>query len=178
MPTSKTLYLLRHAKAETGSATLDDHERGINQQGLDACVVIGKYITEAGISPDLVLCSTAKRAKTTWALVREASKNTSKQEFTDMLYLASANEVVKQLMCLPESIHSVMVVGHNPGLHQLSLDLSKKADDATIDRLMLKFPTCALATIDLGETSWEGMAQAHGSLKAFVTPRFLTESAS
>lgn len=178
MASSKTVYILRHAKAETGSATLDDHERGINQQGLDACVVIGKYMASESIIPDLVLCSTAKRAKTTWALVRETSKNTSKQEFTDMLYLASANEVVKQLMCLPESISSVMVVGHNPGLHQLSLNLAKKADDATLDRLMLKFPTCALATIDLGETSWEEMARAHGSLKAFVTPRFLTENAS
>lgn len=176
MPTSKTVYILRHAKAETGSATQDDHDRGLIQQGLDACLVIGKYMADQAINPDLVLCSTAKRAKITWSLVREASKNTSKQEFTDMLYLASANEVVKQLMCLPESITSVLVVGHNPGLHQLSLNLAKKADDAMLDRLMMKFPTCAMATIDLGETSWEEMARSSGSLKAFVTPRFLTET--
>ena len=130
MANTKTLYLLRHAKAETGTATQDDHDRGLNQQGLEACQIMGQYIAGRAMVPQLVLCSTAKRAKTTWSLVREASRNTSKQEFSDMLYLASANEVIKQLMCLPEDVSSVMVVGHNPGLHQLSLTLSKRGDDA------------------------------------------------
>jgi phosphohistidine phosphatase len=173
MPVSKTLYILRHAKAETGSATQDDHDRGLNPQGLEACQIMGKYLAGHAIVPQLVLCSTARRAKTTWSLVREAGRNGSRQEFSDALYLASANEVIKQLMCLPEEISSVMVVGHNPGLHQLSLTLSRRGDDALIDRLTMKFPTCALATINLGATRWERMNEAAGTLVDFVTPRLL-----
>ena len=176
MPLTKTLYILRHGKAETGSATLDDHERGLNQQGIDACAVIGKYMVDKAIKPDLVLCSTAKRAKTTWNLVKEASKCTSKQEFTDALYLASANEIVKHLACLPETMSSVMVVGHNPGLHQLCLNVSKQGDEDLLELLMMKFPTCAFATIDLGDTLWEQMVHANGRLAIFVTPRLLSSS--
>ena len=170
----KILYILRHAKAEVGSATLDDHERALNEQGVAACEVIGKYMADQAVNPGLVLCSTAKRAKETWALVKEASGLQAQQEYTDRLYLASANEMVGQLAQLPDSVASVMIVGHNPGLHQLCLALAKKGDEKSLDQLHMTFPTCAFAAIDLGETAWRDIALVDSALKTFVTPSLLS----
>src|SRR4051812_16331427 len=116
MPSGKKLYILRHAKAETGSASQDDHDRDLNDQGIKACAVMGYYLSRQPVVPQLVLCSTAKRAKETWRLVKAASKLKIPEEFSDRLYLASANEVLNQLAMLPETLSTVMVVGHNPGL--------------------------------------------------------------
>ena len=170
----KRLYILRHAKAETGSPSQDDHERGLVEQGFAACDVMGKYIKNQAIVPALILCSTAKRALETWKLVKNSSKINAPEEVTDRLYLASANEILGQLASMPETVDSVMIVGHNPGLHQLCLALAKKGDEGLFDRLHLKFPTCALASIDLGEVAWRDIASSDGVLKAFITPRILS----
>lgn len=169
----KTLIILRHAKAETGSASQDDHERGLNDIGVAACAIVGKYIAGQRISPDTVLCSTALRARATWALVKKAAGIGPPEEFTDRLYLASANETLNLLAALPETARSVMLVGHNPGFHQLCLTLARKGDEALLDRLVLKFPTCALAVIELGEGEWKDVAQAQSALQSFVTPKML-----
>ncbi len=166
----KTLYILRHGKAETGSASQDDHERTLNDQGIKACAVMGKYLASQPVAPQLILCSDAKRTQNTWKLVKEASKLSVPEEYTDRLYLASANEVLNQLSSLPETISAVLVVGHNPGLHQLSINLAKKGDEALIDRLLLKFPTCAMSTVELGPVLWRDIFHADSTLKAFTTP--------
>ncbi len=62
----KTLYILRHAKTETGNAAQEDHERAINERGIEAARLMGKYLARHGILPDQVLCSTAERATQTW----------------------------------------------------------------------------------------------------------------
>jgi phosphohistidine phosphatase len=74
---------------------------------------------------------------------------------------------------LDESVTRVMIVGHNPGLHQFCLKLAKSGDAGLMDNLHIKFPTCSFAGIALGYTPWRELAHAHGELKIFVNPSML-----
>src|SRR5262249_45132842 len=116
MPPSKTLYILRHAKAEPAAANQDDHESGLNERRTLAGLGMGKYFVRQLIMPDNVLCSTAERAFRTWAYVQEAYKQPPSVEYSERLYLASANETVTLLSATDENIRQLMIVGHNPGL--------------------------------------------------------------
>ena len=130
-----------------------------------------KYLVRHGIQPDLVLCSTAERASQTWGHVEEAFKVVPPVEYSERLYLASANEIISQLADIPDGVQRLMIVGHNPGLHQLCLKLTKKGAEHLLDMIVLKFPTCAFAAIELGDIAWSELARAQGELTAFVTPK-------
>jgi phosphohistidine phosphatase len=173
MSSQKILYILRHAKAETGTAQQEDHDRHITQVGVDAASAMGAHFVQAGLQADHVICSTAVRACETWAVVKQALKQDIPEEFSDRLYLASVNETLQLLAQVPETVRRLLIVGHNPGLHQFSLKLAKSGDPRLMDTLGLKFPTCAFATIALGDTPWRELAFAHGELKGFVTPSML-----
>ena len=169
----KTLYILRHAKAEAGNATQGDHERMLAERGVDAADHMGKYLVRRSIVPELVLCSTAQRASQTWEHVQQAYKVAPPLEYSERAYLASPNELLFLISQIPESVSSLLIVGHNPGLHQLCLKLAKHGDDDALDRVTLKFPTCAFAAIDLGVVAWSDVARAEGTLTLFVTPKSL-----
>lgn len=173
MSSQKILYILRHAKAETGSAQQDDHDRHLTQRGMDAARAMGQHFTQLGVRPDMVLCSTAARAKETWQMVREASGRDVPEEYSERLYLASVNETFQLISQMREEVRRLLIVGHNPGLHQFSLKLAKSGNGQLLDTLGIKFPTCAFATVALGDTLWKDIAFAHGELKGFVTPSML-----
>lgn len=172
MSAQKTLYILRHAKAEVGAAGQDDRDRGLTERGVEAARGMGKYFVKHGIKPDKILCSGARRTRDTWSHISEAFPQMQAVEYSDKLYLSSAAETLSLISTLPEAIHSLMLIGHNPGFHQLALKLAKKGEDDTLDLLALKFPTCALATIKL-DLPWFAMNHASGELKSFITPKLL-----
>lgn len=169
----KYLYILRHAKAETGAPAQDDHTRSLTDVGRNAAHAMGEFFHRQGVRLDKVICSTAVRARETWDSVMETYGQQPPLEYSDRLYLASVNEMTQLLAQLDESATRVMIVGHNPGLHQFCLKLAKSGTPALMDTLHIKFPTCAFAAIALGETPWRELAHAHGELKAFVTPSML-----
>jgi phosphohistidine phosphatase len=175
MSDQKTIYILRHAKAETGASYQDDHERKLSQRGCDAARAIGYYLARQSIRPDMVICSTATRARETWDCVLETYSRDVQVEYSDRLYLASANETMQLMAQTPETISRLLLVGHNPGLHQFCLKLAQAGAASLLDTLAIKFPTCAFATIALGRTSWRDIAQTKGELKGFVTPSMLTD---
>jgi phosphohistidine phosphatase len=171
MKTEKTLYLLRHAKAEAGSAAKEDHDRALIPRGLKAAETMGKYMAAEGIRPQKILCSTAARARETWEKAEAAiGPKKGSVEYTKKLYLASANETRALIAHMPESVHSLLIVGHNPGLHQLAVALAHSGDKQLLELLHLKFPTGALATITFSGT-WHARAKA--ALKGFITPKLL-----
>lgn len=169
---AKTIAILRHAKAEVGAAHQDDHSRKLAPRGIEAAQIMGAYMFKEGIKPQKVICSDAMRTRETWAQI-ESIYCPPDIEYTRKLYMASANEMLLLLAALPEEISSVMLIAHNPGVHQLSLKLAKNGDEGLIDMLHLKFPTCALTIVDLAETPWANVASAQGTLKDFVTPKML-----
>lgn len=166
----KILYILRHAKAEAGSATQDDHERGLMERGVNAALAMGEYMQKQNIVPDRVLCSTAVRAKETWRYVGEHCTPKHPVEYIPKLYMASANEIRGVLAKLPDAVSSALVVGHNPGIHQLALKLALDGDDALLDTLSIKYPTCTLTAIAFDDP-WSELSG--GTLERFITPKML-----
>ena len=173
MSSQKILYILRHAKAEVGSAHQEDHDRHITPVGIDAAVAMGHHFVREGLRLDLAICSTAVRARETWDEVQKIYERDVQTDFNDRLYLASANETIRLVAGVNETVQRLLIVGHNPGLHQFSLKLAKSGSASLMDTIGIKFPTCAFATVALGDTPWKDVAFAHGELKGFVTPSML-----
>jgi len=172
MIAQKILTILRHAKAETGAPSQDDHERALTKRGQEAAQVIGRYLAGRALQPDRVLCSTSARTRETWEEVQDVYPAAPTADYTEKLYLASPNEILNLIAHTRESVSHLMVVGHNPGLHQLCLKLAHLGDEKALEEMALKFPTCAFAVIAI-DTPWREIGRAHGRLAAFVTPKML-----
>lgn len=173
MATQKILYILRHAKTETGSLSQQDHDRALVERGEKAAQILAGYLFKHNIRPDKVLCSDAVRTKQTWKHIAALYPQPVNVEYSAKCYQASANELIGELSKLPDPVKSVMVVAHNPGVHQLALKFSHAGDERLLDILHMKYPTCAMATISLGEVMWHELADARGVLTDFVTPKML-----
>jgi phosphohistidine phosphatase len=165
----RTLCLLRHAKSSWADPTLADSERPLAPRGRRAAKRIAKHLRRLGCEPELVLCSTAVRARETLELVRPAlSRSTVMLE--EELYAASCDELLARTRLVPGTVPSVMLIGHNPGLEQLALALASAGDE--LERLAAKFPTAALATLAVAN-SWSRLAPGDATLEAYVVPKQL-----
>jgi phosphohistidine phosphatase len=126
---------------------------------------------QAGISPALVVCSPARRARETLELVSEALPDRLQVRIGEWIYGETADGLLRHLRMLPEFAASVMLVGHNPSVQELALALSGTGD--ALDRVRVKFPTGAMATVSSGARSWKDLDRGGGELTAFVVPREL-----
>jgi phosphohistidine phosphatase len=151
------LYLLRHAKSSWKDASLPDHDRPLAPRGRKASKAIGRYLRDHDIEPELVLCSSATRARQTLERLGPAGVDA---RIEPELYGASARELLERVRSLPEEVASVMLIGHNPGMQQLAYQLAGLDD---------KFPTAALATFECSR--WRTLDQAE--LIDYVRPREL-----
>lgn len=178
MKSQKTLTILRHAKAENGTATQDDASRALAPRGLTGAATIGQYLIQNGLKPEVTLCSTAVRTRQTLAKLQEAFGEELGATYVEKLYNASANEILQVIAADPSlsGVQHVMVVAHNPGLHQLALKLGRHGDDDLLDTLAMKFPPASLAVIRF-EGEWHELAVKGGELTAFVTPGIITGEA-
>jgi phosphohistidine phosphatase len=155
----KTLHLLRHAKSDWSSPSRPDHDRALNGRGKRARQDVAAYV--AGWPVDLVVSSTARRARATAKPVVEALH--CPVRFEAELYAAERTGVILELIgSLPTAVETVMLVGHNPWIEQLTALLC----DGTSPR----YPTAALGTVALGLDRWADVAPGRGTLVAHVTP--------
>ena len=168
--TMKTLYLLRHAKSSWDDPSLADHERPLAPRGRKAARRIGAYLTEHGIEPELVLCSTAARTRETLAGLGSAIPDTTQVEAEKAVYGAGAWDLLRRVRRAPAGVVSLMVIGHNPGLEDLAGMLASGGD--RLPALRAKFPTGALATL-VFEGTWSDLEPGDAELTGFVTPREL-----
>src|SRR5229473_4106318 len=120
------LHLLRHAKSDRDEA-LEDHERPLARRGREAARRVGESLPSALGKLDLVLCSTSLRTRETAALVLGRFAASPALRFEDGLYLAGRTALMRRLGQLDESLGAVLVIGHNPGLHELALALASDA---------------------------------------------------
>src|SRR4029079_5755701 len=112
-----TLFLLRHAKSSWSNPSLPDRERPLATRGVTDAPMMGKAMTERGIDPDLVLCSSARRTRDTLALVLPELRVEPKVVYEDRLYHPRAAELLQRVREIPPGSSRVMIVGHNPELH-------------------------------------------------------------
>jgi phosphohistidine phosphatase len=166
----KQLYLLRHAKSSWKDRSLPDHDRPLAGRGRRAAKAIARHLREQGIEPELVLCSSARRARETLERI-EPALGTGAARVEDDLYAASAGALLERLRSVPNTVESVMLIGHNPGLQELALDLARPAP--TVHELATKFPTAALATLEFSASSWQELDRGTVELVALVRPRDL-----
>jgi phosphohistidine phosphatase len=167
----KRVYLLRHAKSSWKDRSLADRERPLAGRGRRAAQAMAAHLEAEGVRPELVLCSRARRARETLERVRVAFGDEVEVLFEEALYGATEAGLLARLRALPGQVGSVMVIGHNPGLEELALALS--SEGAELARLREKYPTAALATIDLPAERWSALHRGSGALVAYVRPRDL-----
>jgi phosphohistidine phosphatase len=163
------LYLLRHAKSSWADPTVADRERTLAKRGRRDAKRIAKHLRRIGGEPELVLCSPAERTRETLELTRPAL-GAAEVEFEEELYGASCDELLARIRLVPDSVDSVMLIGHNPGLHELAITLSSTGDE--LERLKAKFPTAALATLTTAG-SWSRLGPSKATLAAYVVPKQL-----
>jgi phosphohistidine phosphatase len=167
---SKRLYLLRHAKSSWKQPELADHDRPLAGRGRRAADAIARYLSDQAIAPELVLCSTARRARETGERIQSAL-GTAPIRHEPGLYGASAASLLERLRTVPDSVASVLLIGHNPALEELALDLSGPSPQRR--DVEVKFPTAALVTLALPISSWRDLGHDCAELVAFIRPRDL-----
>jgi phosphohistidine phosphatase len=166
-----TLHLLRHAKSSAEGG--EDHERPLSRRGREAAWRVGERLPAALGRVDLVLCSTARRTRETAELALAGFSPPPHIAFEDGLYLAGRNALIRRLRALDEAVGAVLVIGHNPGLHELALALAAAAASPHYPALAAgKFPTAARASFAIAG-SWAGIDRARHPLIDYATPKSL-----
>ena len=167
----RTVVLLRHAKSSWSDSTLADIDRPLAPRGERASKKLAEYIQRKRIQPALVLCSPSLRTRQTLEAVEASLGKHCAVKVVPQLYGASERELLEQLQALPESVGSVMLIGHNPGLHDLALVLASRGTD--LAQLEEKFPTGALATLVVNSESWAALGPGMAELVDYVVPKQL-----
>jgi phosphohistidine phosphatase len=167
----KTLLLLRHAKSSWNDPGQSDHDRTLTPRGRRAAELVGLYLAQRGDPPSLVLCSTARRALDTLEPLRH--RLGVPFEARRELYLADPDALLEVLAGIDDRESCVLVIGHNPGLHELVLQLARHGDDEARARLREGFPTAALAVLELAITRWDEIRAGCGTLLELRVPRDL-----
>ena len=170
------LLILRHAKSNWDNAKLDDFDRPLSKRGCKDAPRIGRYIAEHASPLDHVLCSSAVRTCDTWALIATALSKPPEPQMLRALYLAGPDALLDIVRAAPAACSTVLIIGHNPGLHELALSLcSSKSATQPRKALAKKFPTAALAVLQFRAKSWRALKPGTGLLTAFMTPKLLAD---
>lgn len=160
----RTLLVLRHAKAAR-EPEQHDHERPLTRRGRRDATGAGAFLHDAGLVPDRVRCSDAVRARQTWEKVRAGLGQDGARTrvgYDPRLYEAGAHALLGVVRENPDEDAVVLVVGHNPAVHQLVLDIT--------GRSAMAFPTAALAVITF-TGDWAGLGPGTGDLARYWAPR-------
>jgi phosphohistidine phosphatase len=168
------LMLLRHAKADKAEAGVRDQDRPLNPRGKKDATTIGAYLFHHRLVPDLALSSPVTRTRQTWeAMARELSSHTPPARFDDRLYNADAEAILAVLRGIEAGARTLMVLGHNPGLHDFACKLIASGEVEAREALREGLPTAGLAVIALACAEWRHLHFHAGRLEHFVTPRSL-----
>lgn len=139
---------------------------------------MARHLRASSLEPGIVLCSTSTRTRETLKLIRPAFRNNPRIRFLRSLYLAEWKVMLAAIRKTPVGTGTVLLVGHNPGMEELALALTKpprtEAGRRHVRRLRKKFPTAALAVLDFDATAWTGILPQRGRLLAFVRPKDLS----
>jgi phosphohistidine phosphatase len=173
----RRLMLLRHAKTESSAPSGQDQDRRLDDRGRHDAAAIGDWIGRHPPFPDLVLVSPAVRALQTWEIAREAMKHHARQphvEFLPELYGADPAQLLQTVrMASVNDPRRLLVVGHNPGMHELALTLTGSGDAAARKALEHNLPTAGFAIFDFATDDWNDVAFRRGKLVLFTSPKLL-----
>ena len=173
----RRLLLLRHAKTENDAPSGRDQDRRLDNRGWADAAEIGGWIGRHPPFPDSVMVSTAVRAAQTWEIAWEAMQDRVPQpevEFLPELYGADPAQLLEAVHAAAAADPKVlMLVGHNPGMHELALMLMGSGDATGRKELGHNLPTSGLAIFDFEVDDWSDVAFRRGRLAKFVSPKLL-----
>lgn len=164
----RELLILRHAKSDWAAAAEGDFGRPLTKKGEAAADRMGHFITKMGLVPDLVLTSSALRARTTAERAAQAGQWESRIEISDSLYDTVPVEVERLLSLQPDHLQRILLVGHNPTWEQLVSRI--------IGGGVVTMATAALAVIQLRVLNWKDLSHGTGALQLLVNPRSIKKA--
>ncbi len=165
------LYLLRHAKSDWTIPGRGDKDRVLAKRGINDAGDMGDYMSRSSYLPDMILCSDASRTRQTLDLVTKNWQQPVEITFSDRIYSGGAQTYFNLIRELPDHCQKAMLIGHNPTIHQLALELAGDGSPNDIMQLSLKYPTCGLAVIRFTSPDWADIGQGDGRLIEFTTPK-------
>ena len=168
----KQLFLLRHAKSSWDDSELIDHDRPLAPRGRRAVRLMAEHLGREGVTPALVLCSSAWRTRETLEQIAPVLGEGTPVQIEHELYAASEQRLLKRLRAVDDGVESLMLIGHNPGVEQLALNLA--ASGRNLSDLRRKYPTGALATLEFSGR-WGDLQPGRAELTEFVTPKQLAK---
>lgn len=163
------LMLLRHAHASSPAHTRD-YDRPLSAHGEQSAHAMGGYMAQEGLLPALALVSGARRTRHTWDCVQKSLPGAVPAVFDDNIYEAGADALASVVRAAPASSRCVLLVGHNPGIHELAVRLVGWGGRAAYARLRQGFAPGSLAVIDFEVAGWERIAPEGGVLERFAAP--------
>ncbi|HEY3678964.1 MAG TPA: histidine phosphatase family protein [Bradyrhizobium sp.] len=176
----RRLMLLRHAKTENDAPSGRDQDRRLDERGRKDAAEIGGFIASHPPFPDAVLVSPAVRAHQTWELAWAAMKDRVPPPHVELVPDIYGAEPGQLLQCIRDASATdpqrLLVVGHNPGMHELALALTEGGDAAGRRALADNLPTSGLAVFDFATDDWNDVAFRRGKLVLFVTPKLLKQT--
>lgn len=156
----RTLVVVRHAKSDWDTG-VEDHERPLNERGRRDAPAVGRWLRGHVGTIDLVICSSATRARQTWRLAAEALEQTPHVRYEQRVYGAEPRALMSVLDEVADDIETTVLVGHNPGLSELV---------AAVSRQVVELKTSAIAVVRWGGT-WADVWARQAALITQATPR-------
>lgn len=166
----RRLVVLRHAKSAWPDGVAD-HERPLAPRGRRDAPVAGRLLAEADCLPDLALCSTALRARETWELASAQWGTPPPVRHDPRVYAADVPDLLTVVREVSAEVETLLLVGHNPGLEELVLELAGDGLDDTLDEVRTKFPTSAIAVLAWYGTTWRALAPGTALLTGVMVAR-------
>jgi phosphohistidine phosphatase len=170
----RRLLLLRHAKTSWALPSQRDEDRALNDRGESDLEIIADWIGSRDLTPDAVICSTAKRTRQTLNGIQKGFHKPAEILFLEQLYLGNIQEYLESLADC-DAHETVMIIGHNPTCSSLVNYLvppdNPGGSEAARDTVTYKYPTGALSIIDLDIGSWSEAGQGSGVLVDFLMPK-------
>ena len=168
----RRLLILRHAKTERTNAG-GDHARQLIERGRQDAQMMGEYLAARKLAPATALVSDATRTRETFEIVARALPQPVRTRFDRSLYLADPRVLIEAIVQVDDDAQTLLLIGHNPGLHELAYEFAGSADEKLVDLLSRKFPTCSLAVIEFDCESWMDAPRVPSRLKKLVTAKSL-----
>ncbi len=173
MTSARRLILLRHAKSSWDDASLSDEQRPLAPRGRRAAARLQEHLRASDLHVDLVFCSPARRTRETWDGVRAGLRSAPAVRFVSDVYEATVADLLNVVREADTRHHSVLIVGHNPGMAELAGALICGGETEALTRLDEGFPTGGLATLTL-DAAWADLGRGGARLESFLRPRDLS----
>ncbi len=169
----RRLILFRHAKAEASEPGMEDRARVLVDRGRKDAAKMGAYMAGHGIVPDKVVISPAARTQETWKYAAGAFRPSPAAMSVEGIYDATPHALLAVIKAAPAPAHTLLIIGHNPGLHEVAMMLIASGDIETRERLREKLPTAGLVIVDFAFDDWNKLHPQSGRLERFVSPKSL-----